>query len=177
MESITIARPYAEALFRIAKDSGTMAQWSERLDLLTRFSLNPEVSAVVSHPKVGAAQLSDLFQAACGAVLDAETASFITLLAENERITCLPEISCLFATYRENEEKILSAEIFSAFALEPEQVKSLLPQLETYFKVTLQPTVTLAPELIGGIKVVVGDRVLDLSVRGRLEALATALNN
>lgn len=176
-ETITIARPYAEALFRIAKETGTVAQWSERLEAMTQLLANPEVRAVVGLPQASVPQVVALFEAVCGSRVDATTTNFLTLLAENDRLTCLPEITQHYAAYRETEEGILAAEVFSAFALNEIQVRSILPKLEAHFEARLQPTVTLAPELIGGIKVAVGDRVLDLSVRGKLDAMATALNN
>lgn len=176
-ESVTIARPYAEALFRTAKESGKQAAWSGSLALLAQVAANPEARAVIGHPNVSAAQLVDLFRSACGSAVDAELSNFIQLLADNDRLAYLPEIAGLFETYKRNEEGIQEAEIISAFAIDDQQVKALTPQLESHFKTKLQTTVTIDPELIGGIKVVVGDRMLDVSVRGKLDAMATALNN
>ena len=176
-ETVTIARPYAEALFRVAKESGSLTKWSERLALLAQLASNSEVRSAIAHPNVGVAQLVDLFRSACGTAVDAELSNFIQLLAENNRLACLPEIAELYEKYKQTEEGTQEAEIVSAFALNDEQVKSLTPQLETYFKTHLTTSVKVDPALIGGIKVVVGDRVLDVSVRGKLDAMATALNN
>lgn len=176
-ETVTIARPYAEALFRVAKESGALAKWSERIGLLAQVAANPEVHAAIGHPNVGVPQLTELFRAACGSAVDAELSNFIQLLAENDRLSCLPEIAALFESYKQAEEGTQEAEIVSAFPLNDAQVKALAPQLETYFKTSLKTSVKVDPALIGGIKVVVGDRVLDVSVRGKLDAMATALNN
>lgn len=176
-ESVTIARPYAEALFRVAKESGMLVQWSERLGLLAQVAADPDAHTAISHPNVGVPQLVDLFRSACGSAVDAELSNFIQLLAENGRLSCLPEIAGLFESYKQAEEGTQEAEIVSAFPLNDQQVKALAPQLETYFKTNLKTSVTVDPALIGGIKVVVGDRVLDVSVRGKLDAMATALNN
>ncbi|HRE18564.1 MAG TPA: F0F1 ATP synthase subunit delta [Rhodocyclaceae bacterium] len=176
-ESVTIARPYAEALFRTAKESGKIAAWSESLALFAQVAANPEARAVIGHPNVTAAQLVDLFRSAAGKAVDAELSNFIQLLADNDRLAFLPEIAGHFEAYKRDEEGTQEAEIFSAFAIDDKQVKALTPQLEAHFKTKLQTAVTVDPSLIGGIKVVVGDRVLDVSVRGKLDAMATALNN
>ncbi|MGE5386806.1 MAG: F0F1 ATP synthase subunit delta [Betaproteobacteria bacterium] len=176
-ETVTIARPYAEALFRVAKESGALAKWSERVGLLAQVAGNPEVRAAIGHPNVDGSQLVELFRSASGSAADVELSNFIQLLADNDRLACLPEIASLYESYKQAEEGTQEAEIVSAFPLNDEQVKALTPQLETYFKTRLQTSVKVAPELIGGIKVVVGDRVLDVSVRGKLDAMATALNN
>ncbi len=176
-ESVTIARPYAEALFRVAKESGNLAKWSEQVALLGQVAASPEVHSAIGDPNVAAPQLVDLFRSACGTAVDAELSNFIQLLSKNDRLALLPEISGLFESYKRDEEGTKQAEIFSAFPIDDNQVKALIPQLEEVFKTKLESTVSVDPALIGGIKVIVGDRMLDASVRGKLDAMATALNN
>ncbi len=176
-ESVTIARPYAEALFRTAKESGKLAKWAGQLDLLGQVAANPEARAAIGDPNVAAAQLVDLFRSACGTAISAELSNFIQLLSNNDRLGLLPEIAGLYESYKQAEEGTKQAEIVSAFPIDDSQVKSLVPQLEAVFKSKLEPSVSVDPELIGGIKVIVGDQMLDASVRGKLDAMATALNN
>lgn len=176
-ESVTIARPYAEALFQVAKESGALVKWSERLALLAQLANHPEAHAAIGDPNVAAAQLVELFRSACGSAVDAELSNFVQLLSDNNRLGCLPEIAALFESYKQAEEGVKHAEIWSAFALDDTQVKALLPQLETYFKSKLEASVKVDPELIGGVKIVVGDRMLDTLVRGKLDKMATALHN
>jgi len=176
-ESVTIARPYAEALFRAAKESGNLAKWAEQISLLAQVAANPEARAAIGDPNVAAPQLVDLFRSACGTAVDAELSNFIQLLSNNDRLGLLPEIAALYESYKQNEEGTKQAEIISAFPIDDAQVKALVPQLETVFKTKLETSVSLDPELIGGIKVIVGDQMLDASVRGKLDAMATALNN
>ena len=176
-ESVTIARPYAEALFRAAKESGNLAKWAGQVALLGQVAANPEARSAIGDPNVAAPQLVDLFRSACGTAVDAELSNFIQLLSNNDRLGLLPEIAALYESYKQNEEGTKQAEIISAFPIDDAQVKALVPQLETVFKTKLETSVSLDPELIGGIKVIVGDQMLDASVRGKLDAMATALNN
>lgn len=176
-ESVTIARPYAEALFKAAKESGNLAKWSEQVALLGQVAANPEARAAIGDPNVSASQLVDLFRSACGTAVDAELANFIQLLSNNDRLGLLPEIAGLYESYKQAEEGTKQAEIVSAFPIDDNQVKALIPQLETVFKTKLEAAVSVDPTLIGGIKVIVGDQMLDASVRGKLDAMAVALNN
>ena len=89
----------------------------------------------------------------------------------------LPEIAGLYESYKRTDEGSKQAEIISAFPIDDNQVKALVPQLETVFNTRIETTVSVDPALIGGIKVIVGDQMLDASVRGKLDAMATALNN
>ena len=176
-ESVTIARPYAEALFRAAKESGNLAKLAEQLALLAQVAANPEVREAIGDPNVAAQQLVDLFRSACGTAVGAGLSNFIQLLSNNDRLGLLPEIAGLYESYKRGEEGTKQAEIVSAFPIDDNQVKALIPQLETVFKTKLETSVTVDSALIGGIKVIVGDQMLDASVRGKLDAMATALNN
>ncbi len=176
-ESVTIARPYAEALFRAAKESGNLAKWSEQVVLLGQVAANPDVRSAIGDPNVAASQLVDLFRSACGTAVDTELTNFVQLLSNNDRLGLLPEIAGLYESYKRAEEGTKQAEIVSAFPIDDNQVKALVPQLEVFFKTKLEASVSIDSALIGGIKVIVGDQMLDASVRGKLDAMATALNN
>lgn len=175
-ESVTIARPYAEAVFRMAKESGALAQWSARLARLSLVAQDKEVVEIIGNPKLSVAQLADLFVSLADDS-DASVASFIRVLADNERLALLPEIAELFEAAKSKEEGVKEAVIESAFPLDDAQVAALVPTLEQHFKTRLAARVLVAPELIGGVRVAVGDQVLDTSVRSKLESMATALKN
>jgi F-type H+-transporting ATPase subunit delta len=174
-ESVTIARPYAEALFRAAKESGNLAKWAEQVSTLAQVAASPDVRSAIGDPNVAAPQLVDLFGSACGTAVDAVLANFIQLLSNNDRLGLLPEIAGLYESYKRAEEGSKQAEIISAFPIDDNQVKALVPQLEAVFKTKLETSVSVDSTLIGGIKVIVGDQMLDASVRGKLDAMATAL--
>ena len=176
-ESVTIARPYAQAVFRLGKDGQSLAAWSERLQRLSAVAQDPEMAKVIGNPKLSASQVADLFTSLASETRDKELSSFIGLLAENERIEVLPEIRELFEQFKSEEEGVKDALICSAFPLDAAQLNNLVSQLEVHFSCKLQPRVEVDAALIGGVKVAVGDEVLDASVRGKLDAMATALKN
>ncbi len=177
-ESVTIARPYAEAVFRLARDGKALAQWSDTLKLLAVIAQDPEMVQCIGNPKLSADQLTQLFVSLSGeAAKNADVTGFIRVLAANERLSLLPQVQEIYEQLKSAEEGIKEAVVYSAFPLDDAQVKNLMGQLETHFSSKLQPRVVVDAALIGGIKVAVGDQVLDASVRGKLEAMATALKN
>jgi F-type H+-transporting ATPase subunit delta len=174
-EARTIARPYAEAIFKLAKAKGEFATWSDALQLAAMVTADNRIHALVGDPKVPPRRLGKLLLEICGAGLNDEGRNFILLLAENRRIEILPEVSELFEQLRARHEGMLEAKIISAFPLDDTQLRELVSDLESKFKHKIEPKVSVDPELIGGVKVEIGDEVLDASVRGKLEAMAVAL--
>lgn len=175
-ELATVARPYAEALFRVAKD-GDMNAWSAIASELGQIGANPDVQDFASNPNVTHAQLADTIASLVKAPLNAEAKNFIAMLAENGRINLLPEISHQFAALKNASEGAADATIFSAFEISADQLSQLVVTLEKKFGRKLNPTVTVDPSLIGGVRVVVGDEVLDTSVRAELQRMRVALTS
>jgi F-type H+-transporting ATPase subunit delta len=175
-ESVTIARPYAEAVFRIAQQEGAQGVWSTRLQRLALIAQDGDMASVMGNPRLSAEQVADLF-ISLSQDGDATLGSFIRTLAENRRLALLPEISRLFELAKSQEEGVKEAVVHSAFPIDDAQVASLLQQLESRFGTRLTARVVIDPSLIGGVKVAVGDQVLDASVRGKLDSMAVALNN
>ena len=173
-EIATIARPYAEAAFRLARQRQALPVWSEALARLAQVAEDPEASALIGNPNVAPKQVEDLFRAVGGA--DAEVGNFIHLLADNRRLSCLPEIASQFHTMKQHEEGVKEGVVHSAFPLDEAQLRDLKSLLEGRFG-RLQLSVQVDPALIGGVKVVVGDQVLDTSVSGKLAAMRAALNS
>ena len=176
-ESVTIARPYAQAVFRLARENNALAAWSERLQRLAAIARDGEMTKVVGNPKFSSRQVADLFVSLSGEPGDRELASFVGILADNERLDVLTEIQEIFEQLKSADEGVKDAVVSSAYPLDDAQLKNLMSQLETHFCSKLQPLVVVDPALIGGVKVAVGDRILDASVRGKLDAMATALKN
>jgi F-type H+-transporting ATPase subunit delta len=173
-EIATVARPYAEALFRVAQ-TGDMAAWSELVSELAQVGAHPDVQAFASNPSVTHAQLAETIGSLVKVPLTAEARNFLLMLAENGRVSLLPEIGAQFAMLKNAQEGAADAEITSAFEISPDQVTSLVGTLEKKFGRKLNPTVTVDPSLIGGVRVVVGDEVLDTSVRAKLQQMHVAL--
>jgi F-type H+-transporting ATPase subunit delta len=173
-ELATVARPYAEALFRVAQ-TGDMAAWSNITSELAQIGANPDVLAFARNPNVTEAQVADAFASLVKSPLTAEAKNFITMLIENGRVALLPEIGAQFAVLKNAQEGAADAVIGSAFELSAAQLSDLVKTLEKKFGRKLNPTVTVDPSLIGGVRVVVGDEVLDTSVRAKLQQMNVAL--
>ena len=171
----TIARPYAEALFRSAQ-SADLSAWAEQLAELAQVASNPDLQAVANNHKLSA---DELVQILLGAVKTkpAETVkNLVTMVVQNGRLAALPEIESQFVTLKNAKEGAAEVLIKSAFPLSGEELNSLLASLKKRFGKELRPTVTVDPELIGGVCVQVGDEVLDTSVKARLATMQVALS-
>lgn len=176
-ETRTIARPYAEAVFKLAKAKDDLAAWSNMLQFAATIAVDERLRALVGNPKISARRLGEMFLDICSEKLNEEGRNFILLLAENGRLQILPEISELFEQLKADHEGVLDAKITSAFEMSDAQLAELVADLEVKFKRKIEATVSVDPELIGGVKVEIGDEVLDASVRGKLEAMAVALKS
>lgn len=174
-EAVTIARPYAVAVFRLAKEKNALGKWSEMLALAGAVVADPQMQAVIDNPKFGSADVERLLLAVCGEKLDEAGINLIKLLVEYDRIGLLPDIVGIYEELKAQDEGSLDAEITAATDLTDAQVKTLVDQLQTKFGKKVEATVKVDPEIIGGIKIVVGDTVIDASVRGRLQELAYTL--
>jgi len=173
-ELATIARPYAEALFRVAK-SGNMAAWSDLVSEMAAVAALPDVKSFAANPKLSDKQVSETFLSLLKSNVSPEAKNFVGMLVENGRLALLPEIGAQFHALKNASEGAADAEITSAFALTDAQVKDLVATLEKKFGRKLNPTVNVDNSLIGGVRVTVGDEVLDTSVRAKLQKMYTAL--
>lgn len=177
-ELATVARPYAEALFRVALSANSAARlnaWAVLVDEMAQAAQHPDVIAMVQNPKVSAAVVADAFISVLKSPVDQEAKNLVNTLANYRRLLLLPKIAAQFCTLKNAHEGAADAAISSAFALSDEQVTDLCKTLEAKFGRKLNPSVTIEPALIGGVRVVVGDEVLDTSVRARLQQMQIAL--
>ena len=176
-ENVTIARPYAEAAFQLASAGNALGPWSEALDRLAVVAADPQMRDCIADPKLQPQQLAGHFLDVAGAGLTAEQQNYVRVLVDNERLQVLPEIRDLFVALKNEHEGIKEAKITSAFPMDDATLKALVADLENRFKAKLNVTVSVDPELIGGVKIAVGDEVIDASVRGKLANMAAALKN
>ncbi len=174
-ELATIARPYAEAVFRLAKQGDTLQAWSDALNLITTIHRDPQMQAAMANPKVTSADIERLLLAICGERIDGVARNLIQLLVHNRRLSVVAEIRLLFEQLKLQDEGKLDAKIRSAFPMDDAQRNQVVDLLAARFKRKINATVTVDPDLIGGIKVEVGDKVWDASVRGRLQSMAVTL--
>jgi len=173
-ELATIARPYAEALFRVALPAKLNA-WADILSEMAQVAAVPDFQAMAHDPRVPRQVVADTFFAALKTSIDAEGKNFIAMLVDNGRLALLPEIEQQFRELKNAHESTADAEILSAFPMEGAQVADLVAALEKKFGRKLNASVNVNPALIGGVRVTVGDEVLDFSVSARLQTMHTAL--
>ena len=177
-ENATVARPYAEALFRVAqagKESFNLAAWSELVSELAQIGSHPEVQAYARNPKVSERDVIATIVSLVKSPINTEAQNFLTMLVENGRLSLLPEIGAQFHALKNSMEGAADAVITSAFDLSAAQVAELIATLEKKFSRKLNPVVSVDPALIGGVRVVVGDEVLDASVQAKLQHMRAAL--
>ncbi len=173
-EIATIARPYAEALFRVAKVANLSA-WAELVGEMSQAAQHADVKALVQNPKVPATMVAETFLSVLKSPVNQEAKNFINTLASYHRLMLLPEIAEQFHALKNAHEGAADAEISSAFPLSDAQVSNLCATLEAKFGRKLYPSVSVDTSLIGGVRVVVGDEVLDTSVRAKLQQMQLAL--
>ena len=176
-ENVTLARPYAEAAFQLARESNALGPWQQALDRMAAVAADAQMLDCIANPRLQPSQVTTLFLDVAGPSLSAEQQNFARLLVDNERLQVLPEIRELYVDLKNGQEGVQEADIASAFPLDDATLKNLVAELEARFKCKIQATVRMAPELIGGVRIAVGDQVIDASVRGKLAAMATALKN
>ena len=174
-EPSTVARPYAEAAFKLADAAGALGKWSEMLAALAQVAQDARVRAAVADPNLSDAQVAGLFIAILAGKLSGEAENFVRVLAQNNRLPLLPEIHRQFEALKNEREGVVEAEVQSAFELTGAQLADLIQRLEKKTGRKVRAQVSVDRELIGGVKVVLGDKVIDGSVRGQLAALETAL--
>ena len=172
-ELATIARPYAEALFKAAgTDLAAAAVW---VDALKDIAGNSQLQQFADNPNATAAQVFDVITGVSKVELPEMARNFLRTVIENGRLAVLPEIAAQFRALKNAQSGSSDAVVFSAFDIEAGALAELGGTLEKRFGRKLNLSVELQPELIGGVRVVVGDEVLDCSVKARLEQMKVAL--
>ena len=174
-ELSTLARPYAEAVFRMAQGEKDLAGWSSRVQSLALIVSDAQVARLIVDPAVAADRVASLIIEVAGADLGERGGNFVKVLAENNRLALLPEISTQFETLKANAEATLEATITSAQELTQAQIDDLVAGLKAKFNRAVNVQVALDPELIGGAVIAIGDQVIDGSVKGRLQRMSFAL--
>lgn len=172
-EIATIARPYAEALFKAqATDLAGAATW---IDELAAIAQNAPLLEFADSPKVSDAQLFDLISGVVKTALPQSGQNFLRLVIENRRLAAVPEIALQFRALKNAQSGTADATVFSAFPIDAAALADLSTTLEKSFARKLNLRVEIDVSLLGGIRVVVGDEVLDTSVKARLEQMKAAL--
>ncbi|GHA72095.1 ATP synthase subunit delta [Formosimonas limnophila] len=173
-EISTIARPYAQAAFDVAQSDNALSNWATFLSDAATVASQPEVHEIANNPRVSAAQLLSLFEAAIGVTHDSQR-NFLATLVNEGRVDALSAISTAFLAHKHAFEGSADAHIVSAYPMADSEVADVTAALEKKFGKKLNATVSVDESLIGGFSVAVGDEVLDMSVRAKLVRMQTAL--
>jgi F-type H+-transporting ATPase subunit delta len=174
-EPSTIARPYAEAAFRLADAQGKLADWSAVLANLSAVAADARMREAISDPNFPAAKVAGLFISVLAGKLTGEAENFVRVLAENGRLDVLAEIRTQYEALKNEREGTVEVEVYTAFEMDQAQVADLVSRLEKKTGRKVKARVSVDKSLIGGVKVVIGDKVIDGSARAQLSALENAL--
>jgi F-type H+-transporting ATPase subunit delta len=175
-EPSTIARPYAAALFQ-SSTAADGAQLVAQLDTLAGIAADAGLRQFAADPRVSDEQVFGVVTGIAGADLNPKLRNLLSTVIDNGRLSVLPEIASQFRTLVNDRGGIADAQVVSAFPLDAGQQASLAKVLEKRFGRQLKVAVAVDPTLIGGVRVTVGDEVLDTSVVARLEQMRAALTH
>ncbi|MDC0126701.1 F0F1 ATP synthase subunit delta [Methylophilaceae bacterium] len=174
-EISTIARPYAVAIFNLAKEEKNLSEWSDMLSLMSGIIENDDINSFINDSKVLDANREKLILNICGDKINASGQNLIKLLVEYKRLSILSEITLLFEELKAKDEGVIEAEIIMADQPDKKMVENLLKSLEKRFNKKIEGRVVIDKSIVGGTKIIVGDTVIDASVRGQLDNLAYTL--
>ena len=176
-ETITVARPYAQAAFNYATEQQALREWSDMLALLAMVAADPDMVRIIESPQLTETQLADLIIDVCGDRLTDKGANFVRVLADNRRLELLPDIAALFEIQRQEAEGTIKAELVSAYPATDEQQARIIESLRRRLGKDIELSCSTDAGLLGGAIIRAGDLVIDGSVRGKLERLGSALSH
>lgn len=173
--NVTVARPYARAVFDLAIESGQVAAWAMQLKLLSDVCKDVQISPLLKNPFIAAEQIAKLFVDVLQTHLSEQAKTLVHLLAKNKRIAVLPEMFALFNQLRAEHEKTLDVEVQAYLPISDKQQAAIKAALEKRLsrKVSLQTQIN--KKLLGGAVIYAGDLVIDGSIRGKLDKLTSEI--
>jgi F-type H+-transporting ATPase subunit delta len=170
-EKTTIARPYAKAVFAIAREHNNLGAWLNGLLLAATVVTHARVEPLLTNPRVTAADLAELVIEVLGGALDDQGRNFVKVLAANRRLGYLPEIAAIFAHLKSEAERAVDVTVTSAVELSADQQRKIAAAVEKRLSRTVRLHSKLDPSLIGGAVLQADDLVIDGSLKGRLDRL------
>ena len=174
-EAATIARPYAKAAFAFARDAGRLAAWSQALGLAAGIAVESRVAALLSSPKLSPEQIVGFFDGLGGGGVDVHWSNFVRQLVVNKRLEVLPQIASQYEALRREFENQVDVQVTAATALDAAQQVKLAAALKQRLRRDVRLTTAMDPSLLGGAVIRAGDLVIDGSLKGRLQRLASEL--
>lgn len=175
-ELTTLARPYAKAVFEVAEAAGDMARWSDQLGFMAAVAHDPAMRAYLDSPRLTRDAVAQSFISVCEGRIDDQGKNLIRLLADNGRLTLLPEIAALYEVLRAGAEGKVEARVISAQPVSEAQKAGIIAALGRRLGREVELICEIDENLIGGAVIRAGDLVIDGSLRGRLEKMAASLS-
>ena len=175
IEPITLARPYARAAFEHARVAGELAQWQDALEQLAAVTRDHKVSVMLKSPSQTAQQRAENLAALIGDSLPASVVNLLMIMADNGRLSLLPEVAALFEQFKQAVESTVTVVLTSAYPLSDDETRVLSETMTSKLDRSVTLTSETDPSLLGGAIIRADDLVIDGSVRGRLDKLAGAL--
>jgi len=176
-ELSTLARPYARAAFEYARGHEALDAWAQQLATAAAVVVEARLESLLDNPALTAEQQAQTLNEVCGDELGIEMKNFISILADNKRLSLLPEVRSQFVQFKTNLEKSIDVEVISAFDLSDETQEKLAGVLGKKLEREVNVSTRTDRDLLGGVLIRAGDMVIDGSVRGRLNKLAEAMNS
>ncbi len=175
-EAITIARPYANAVFAIAQEKAELKAWSELLEVLSQTVADPAMQSIIASPSVNEEQVLGLMTDIAGEAMTDDATSFLALLANNNRLQLLSDIAVIFEELRAEAEQVMIAEVSAARALTKKQQANIAAALKKRTGRDVTLNVEIDESLLGGAIIRAGDLIIDGSALGKLNRLANVIN-
>lgn len=176
-EDETLGRPYARAVFELARDAGALPEWSGRLAAAAQVVEDPQFRELIDNPRLTVADVAQILLDILGDRLDEAARNLIRVLADNHRLAVLPTLATLYEEYRAEAEGTVEAQLISAFPVEEEERQRIARALKTRLGREIHLECAIDERLLGGAVVRAGDLVIDGSVRGKLEQLGISLSH
>ena len=174
-ESSSIARPYAQAVFELAKETGNFEHWSENLQNLSQIVSLPDMQALLSDPRVARDQVLNLVLKIGETQFDEKVQNLIRILSHYRRLLSVPQICELYESLRAQEQGIIEAELETAYEVDDDQLSQLIDAMQNKLGRKVRLTRKVNADLIGGVVIRAGDWVVDDSIRARLGKLSSSL--
>jgi F-type H+-transporting ATPase subunit delta len=174
-ELATLARPYAAAVFKRAKETNATEKWSQSLLFMVAVLSSKDISVVIDNPKVSNQRVSEFMLNICEGQIDKEEENFLKLLVHNKRLALLPYVAEIFESYKAEDEGYVDVDVFTAYPFIDEVGQSFITTLEEKLNKKVHMKLIVDASLIGGVLVRAGDRVIDGSIRGQLQHMQKAL--
>lgn len=170
-----LARPYAQAVFELAREQDALSDWADQLDLLAAIASDSATKDFVGNPQISTDQVTAFFQSVTDGKLSEGADNLMKLVVRNERISALPDIAKAFAEKRADAEKVVAVDMTTATQMSEQQQQQFAAALENKLGRTVKLSFDIDNELIGGTVIRAGDWVVDGSVKAQLEQLVGEL--